>query len=36
MTVYTTEPGIHFYSGNWLDGSVIGKSNTAYKHLKPA
>lgn len=30
MRVYTTEPGIQFYSGNWLDGSVTGKSNIVY------
>jgi aldose 1-epimerase len=26
LEVYTTEPGIQFYSGNFLDGSVLGKS----------
>jgi len=32
MSVYTTEPGIQFYSGNFLDGSNIGKNGVAYKH----
>jgi aldose 1-epimerase len=31
MTVFTTEPGLQFYSGNFLDGSLIGKSETAYQ-----
>ncbi|MGV3588480.1 MAG: aldose epimerase family protein [Adhaeribacter sp.] len=31
MEVSTTEPGIQFYSGNFLDGSLTGKNNTAYK-----
>lgn len=31
LEVETTEPGLQFYSGNKLDGSVIGKENTAYK-----
>ena len=31
MKVSTTEPGIQFYSANFLDGSVIGKGGTAYK-----
>lgn len=30
MEVYTTEPGIQFYSGNFLDGSDMGKGGTAY------
>jgi aldose 1-epimerase len=30
MDVYTTTPGVQFYSGNFLDGSDIGKDNTAY------
>lgn len=25
MTVLTTEPGVQFYSGNFLDGSVVGR-----------
>jgi aldose 1-epimerase len=31
MDVETTEPGVQFYSGNFLDGSVVGKGGTAYK-----
>jgi len=31
MEVFTTEPGIQFYSGNFLDGSLTGKNNTNYK-----
>lgn len=30
MEVYTTEPGIQFYSGNFLDGSLTGKSGSIY------
>lgn len=30
MEVYTTEPGIQFYSGNFLDGSAIGKGGKKY------
>ncbi|MCX7974689.1 MAG: galactose mutarotase [Candidatus Aminicenantes bacterium] len=33
MTIFTTEPGLQFYSGNFLDGSIIGKSGRPYlKH----
>jgi aldose 1-epimerase len=32
MEVYTTEPGIQFYSGNFLDGSAKGKGATFNKH----
>lgn len=28
MEVYTTEPGMQFYSGNFMDGSTKGKGNT--------
>ncbi len=31
MDVLTTEPGIQFYSGNFLDGTIIGKAGVAYK-----
>jgi aldose 1-epimerase len=31
MEVYTTEPGLQFYSGNFLDGSVTGKGGQAYQ-----
>lgn len=30
MEVLTTEPGVHFYSGNFLDGSLLGKSGKSY------
>ncbi len=32
MEVYTNEPGLQFYGGNFLDGSIKGKGNKAYKH----
>ncbi len=32
MDVLTTEPGIQFYSGNFLDGKAHGKSGTMYQH----
>lgn len=33
LTVYTDEPGLQFYSGNFLDGTVKGKNNIVYnKH----
>lgn len=31
MEVYTTEPGVQFYTGNYLDGSVVGSDGTAYR-----
>jgi aldose 1-epimerase len=31
MEVYTTEPGVQFYSGNFLDGSITGKGGQVYK-----
>lgn len=31
MEVFTTQPGIQFYSGNFLDGSLIGKGGVAYE-----
>ena len=31
MDVFTTEPGIQLYTGNFLDGSLIGKQGKAYK-----
>jgi aldose 1-epimerase len=31
MDVYTTEPGIQFYAGNFLDGSAIGKNGVSYE-----
>jgi aldose 1-epimerase len=34
MEVYTTQPGIQFYGGNFLDGSVTGKEGKVYfKHF---
>lgn len=30
LEVFTTEPGIQFYTGNFLDGSVTGKNGTVY------
>ncbi len=30
LEVLTTQPGIQFYSGNFLDGSLIGKGGVAY------
>jgi aldose 1-epimerase len=32
LDVLTTEPGIQFYSGNFLDGTAIGKNGEAYAH----
>jgi aldose 1-epimerase len=32
MEVYTTEPGVQFYSGNFLDGSNVGKGGKVYKY----
>ena len=32
MEVYTNEPGLQFYGGNFLDGSIVGKQGKAYKH----
>ncbi len=32
MEVYTTEPGVQFYAGNFLDGSITGKADKVYKH----
>ncbi len=31
MEVYTNEPGLQFYSGNFLDGTNEGKGGTVYK-----
>ena len=31
MEMYTTEPGVQLYTGNFLDGSVKGKGGVAYK-----
>jgi aldose 1-epimerase len=33
MEMFTTEPGVQFYSGNFLDGSLLGKNGQTYvKH----
>jgi aldose 1-epimerase len=32
MRVLTTEPGVQFYSGNFLDGSITGKKRKVYTH----
>jgi len=31
LTMWTTEPGIQFYSGNFLDGTLYGTSDHAYR-----
>lgn len=31
MEVWTTEPGIQFYGGNFFDGTTTGKSGKPYK-----
>ncbi len=31
MEVYTDQPGIQFYTGNFLDGTVVGKGGKAYR-----
>jgi len=32
MTLETTEPGVQFYTGNFLDGSLVGKHNKEIAH----
>ncbi len=32
VEVLTTEPGIQFYSGNFLDGTITGKGGVTYTH----
>jgi len=32
LEVYTTEPGIQFYGGNFFDGKEIGKQGKPYEH----
>ena len=32
MEVSTTEPGVQFYTGNFLDGSITGKEGHVYEH----
>ena len=31
LEIYTTEPGVQFYSANFLDGSIMGKQGRVYK-----
>ncbi len=31
LEVWTTQPGVQFYTGNFLDGSVVGKQGHIYK-----
>jgi aldose 1-epimerase len=31
LDLYTTQPGLQFYTSNGLDGSAVGKSGTAYR-----
>ena len=31
MEIYTVEPGVQFYTGNFLDGTITGKSGKVYK-----
>jgi len=31
MEVWTTQPGIQFYTGNFLDGTVTGKDGKVYQ-----
>ncbi|QHT72119.1 galactose mutarotase [Rhodocytophaga rosea] len=31
MEVFTTQPGVQFYSGNFLDGKLTGKNGAVYK-----
>ena len=31
LTVVTTEPGIQFYGGNFLDGTLVGTSGRMYR-----
>jgi aldose 1-epimerase len=32
LEIHTTEPGVQFYSGNFLDGSITGKKGMVYAH----
>ena len=36
LDVYTTEPGIQFYAGNFLDGTLTGKKGIVYKYRTAA
>ncbi len=32
MEIFTDQPGVQFYSGNFLDGTIRGKKGVVYKH----
>jgi aldose 1-epimerase len=32
MEIHTTEPGMQFYTGNYLDGTLRGKNGVVYQH----
>jgi aldose 1-epimerase len=32
LEMYTTEPGVQFYTGNFLDGTLKGKDGLSYQH----
>jgi aldose 1-epimerase len=32
LEVHTTEPGVQFYTGNFLDGTITGKGGRRYGH----
>jgi len=32
MEVWSTEPGLQFYSGNFLDGTIVGKAGQVYQY----
>jgi aldose 1-epimerase len=32
MEVWSTEPGLQFYTGNFLDGTITGKDGWVYAH----
>jgi aldose 1-epimerase len=32
LEVFTTQPGVQFYTGNFLDGTVTGKHGHVYKY----
>ena len=34
MEMSTTEPGVQFYTGNYLDGTTVGKGGTVYKQYQ--
>ena len=32
MEVFSTEPGLQFYSGNFLNGTITGKGGRVYRY----